>query len=337
MIPDFSPHEATFLLYPERKDVWRKNALPIQDTITSLANLISEFEQVYLGYEIPVTQRLASGVKTVEMQYNDVWARDTGLIPVESGKGVRFLFNAWGGEDGLYDDWRKDLTVARRMADILGAEIIESELTLEGGNLTSDGRGTLIAVKPTLCGKNRNPRFSEEKIEKLLLEALCVKRIIWLPEGLKYDETGGHVDNLCAFADERTIFLAWTEDKNNPQYEVVNDAYKILSEAKSSDGGKYEIIKVPLPGAFARTAEDCEGLEYSDGSKNRPIGEIIQPSYINFAFVNGGVIVPQFGDKNDERALSLFKRFFKDRRVLPFASREIVLGGGGIHCLTKNF
>lgn len=334
MNADFSRHKATFLLYPSRKDVWRKQALPIRESIVGLANVISRFERVYLGYDVAVTQRVESGVVLEKMQYNDVWTRDTGLIRVKE-KGVLFRFNAWGGE--LYSDWSKDLTVAPRMAEILGVPYVESELTLEGGNLASDGRGTLISVKPTVCGDNRNPGFSQSQIEELLKTALDVQNIVWLPTGLKYDETGGHVDNLCAFADEKTVFLAWTDDKDNPQYDVVHTAYDVLSVATNTDGRRYDIAKIPLPDIFTRTDDDCDGLENTGSGKERPYGEPIQPSYINFVFVNGGVIVPQFGDRNDLRVYEIFKNFFSDRSVLPFDSREVVLGGGGIHCLTKNF
>ncbi len=47
--------------------------------------------------------------------------------------------------------------------------------------------------------------------------------------------------------------------------------------------------------------------------------------------------MPQFEDKNDKKVLKIFEGFFLNSKVLPFAAREIVLGGGGIHCLTKNF
>ncbi len=334
MNADFSQHKATFLLYPSRRDVWRKNAVPIRESIVNLANMISSFEPVYLGYDIPITQVINENVVPVKMQYNDVWIRDTGLIPVNNG-GVNFLFNAWGGE--LYSDWEKDLTVASKMAEILKVPYSKCDLTLEGGNLATDGNGTLIAIKPTICGTNRNPQFSIQQIEERLKKILDIQNIIWLPEGLQYDETGGHVDNLCAFADSHSIFLAWTDDLNNPQYNIVRKVFNILSSAKNVNGDKFNIIKIPLPTIFTRSEDDCDGLEYNTNSKERLLGEKIQPSYINFVFVNGGVIVPQFEDKNDKKVLKIFEGFFLNSKVLPFAAREIVLGGGGIHCLTKNF
>ena len=46
------------------------------------------------------------------------------------------------------------------------------------------------------------------------------------------------------------------------------------------------------------------------------------------------VIVPQFGIPDDKKALAIFKEIFKDKEVVGVQSREILLGGGNIHCVT---
>jgi agmatine deiminase len=269
------------------------------------------------------------------MFYNDIWVRDCGLIPTESGY-TAFNFNAWGGSEGLYDDWSLDVTVCDQMSKILDVGYKKSCITLEGGNLTGDGEGTLILIENCVVNNNRNPDLSLEQIESYLKKDLDVSKIIWLKHGLVYDETGGHVDNLCAFVKPASVFLAWTDDEKNVQYDVVREAYEILSREVDAKGRKLNIVKIPLPEIFYRSDDDCVGLVLRDGSKKRLKGEPIQPSYINFIFVNGGVVVPQFGDKNDLPVLNIFKKFFDDRKVVAFNAREIVLGGGGLHCITKN-
>jgi len=204
---------------------------------------------------------------------------------------------------------------------------------MEGGNLISDGNGTLVAIKESVQKRNHLPLG---EIEKELKQILKIEQIIWIKQGLVYDETGGHIDNLCVFADANTILLSWTDDKDNPQYSIVNKAFEILEQAKDINGNPYKIIKIPTPDIFYRTEEDCIGIELRDNSKQRLVGEPIQASYINFIFVNGAVIVPQFGLKQDREALDVFKSVFISKRVIPFDAREIVLGGGGIHCISRN-
>jgi agmatine deiminase len=264
------------------------------------------------------------------MEYDDIWVRDTGGVPVGEDELATFGFDAWGG---LYGSVTKDLTVAETIARQCGLTPKKCGIVAEGGNLVSDGNGMLLAIKESV--EARSPRPLEE-IENELKRVLSVNRIIWLERGLVYDETGGHVDNLCVFADRNTVLLSWTDDKTNPQYPVVKETLEVLEQAKDADGKAYKIVKIPIPDIFCRTEEDCDGIELRDDSKNRLVGEPIQASYINFVFANGAVIVPQFGLKQDGEALEVFKGIFSGRKVIPFEAREIVLGGGGIHCVSRN-
>lgn len=332
MKADFEGHNCTILLYPERKDVWRKGAQPIKDTVENLAELIAKFESVFLGYSENNMPRVKSNkdLKLFNIEYNDIWIRDTGPVPIGNNEAAIFKFNAWGG---LYSNFEKDLTVAENIGQLCNVKTTKNNLVLEGGNLSCDGNGTLIAVKE--CIQKQNP-IPLENIEEELKRVLKINQIIWLEQGLVYDETGGHIDNLCVFADKNTILLSWTDDIMNPQYQIIKQAYEILVNAKDTDGNKYNIVKVPIPDIFYRTEEDCEEIELRSDSKNRVVGESIQASYINFAFANDKVIVPQFGLKQDHDVLNIFKEIFGSKSVIPFNAREIVLGGGGIHCITRN-
>ncbi len=337
MKADFAFHDGTLLLYPTRKDVWRKGAKPIAELVVNLAQLLSRYEPTVLGLlpELDKNriQAICQDVRIEPMLYDDIWTRDSGAVPTERGF-VKFGFNAWGGDEGLYGSWELDSTLPEQMSRLLGKELSLSPLTLEGGNLLTDGDGTLICIKDSILNDNRNPGIALNEIEELLKSALGVKRIIWIDEGLAYDETGGHVDNLCAFADKDTLMIAWTDDTESPQYPIVR---RVLAAIEAAPGKKYRIVKLPLPAQFVRTEDDCEGLEYPDGSKPRLPGEIIQPSYVNFIFANGAIIVPTFDDGADNSAMDVFKRTFPEREVIPFPAREIVLGGGGLHCITKNY
>ncbi len=341
MKADFSAHEGTLLLYPTRRDVWREGAVPIAETVVALSRLIATYEPVILG-ALPeldhgaIVAGAGDGVRVCPMQYDDIWARDVGAVPCADAL-VKFGFNAWGGDEGLYNSWDKDSTVPEQMAALLNKPLRHAPLTLEGGNLLTNGAGTLIAIRQTVCNDNRNKGLDAPAAEAALRRALGVERVIWIEQGLAFDETGGHIDNLCAFADPTTILLAWTDEKESPQYDIVRAAYDTLAQARGAQGERFEIVKVPLPRAFRRTVEDCEGLLLVPGSKERALGEWIQPSYINFIFANGAVILPEFGEDTDSTVRALLTRVFPDRAIRTIPAREIVLGGGGLHCITKNY
>jgi agmatine deiminase len=49
-------------------------------------------------------------------------------------------------------------------------------------------------------------------------------------------------------------------------------------------------------------------------------------------------LVPQFGGENEEsdrRAVEILQDLCPDREVIPIPARNILLGGGNIHCITQ--
>jgi agmatine deiminase len=59
-------------------------------------------------------------------------------------------------------------------------------------------------------------------------------------------------------------------------------------------------------------------------------------SYINFYISNKAIIMPQFGvEKADAQARETLQELFPERSVVGVPSREILLGGGNIHCITQ--
>ena len=71
------------------------------------------------------------------------------------------------------------------------------------------------------------------------------------------------------------------------------------------------------------------------GSRPRPAGERLAASYANFYLCNGGVIVPLLDSRTDAAAMRRLRRIFPEREVVGVPSREILLGGGNIHCITQ--
>ncbi len=84
--------------------------------------------------------------------------------------------------------------------------------------------------------------------------------------------------------------------------------------------------------------EEVNAISKVDGDNyaSRYVGQVIPASYINFYIFNGGVIIPGFNHpESDQRALKTITKLFPSRRVIQIQSRDVVLGGGGIHCITQ--
>ena len=83
------------------------------------------------------------------------------------------------------------------------------------------------------------------------------------------------------------------------------------------------------------TQEDVDGFVFEEGEDEREAGERMAASYVNFYISNGGIILPQFGDENDKRAVEILQKCFPERRIYPIDARAIIVGGGNIHCITQ--
>jgi agmatine deiminase len=83
------------------------------------------------------------------------------------------------------------------------------------------------------------------------------------------------------------------------------------------------------------TEAESKGLDSSDGAKPRKPGDRLAGSYINFYMANGGIVMPLFDDPHDAAARQTLQTLFPDRAVVGVRSREILLGGGNIHCITQ--
>lgn len=344
MPAEFAPHSGCWMLWPERPDNWRAGAQPAQRAFVEVATAISQFEPVTMGvsaaqYEFARTQ-LPPQVRTVEISHNDSWMRDVGPTFVKHKKGTKrgvdWRFNAWGGlQGGLYFPWDQDDLVAQKVLEIEGADRYRAPLINEGGAIHVDGQGTALVTEECLLNPNRNPDLDRTQIERHLCSYLGVQAVIWLGKGVIDDETSGHVDNLACFVKPGVVALTWTDNKRDPQYAVSRDALERLSAARDARGRRISVVKLSMPGPLSYTAEEAAGVLARDHIKPRLAGMRLAASYVNFYIANGGIIMPLLDPRTDKAAAAQLRRAFPGRRVVGVAAREILLGGGNIHCITQ--
>jgi len=341
---EFEPHQGTWMLWPERPDNWRWGAKPAQAAFVEVARAISAFEPVTMcvsaGQFLNARHLLPDAVRVVEMSSNDAWVRDCGptFVISEEGevRGVDWMFNAWGGvESGLYFPWDQDDLVGHKILEIEGVARYAPPMVLEGGSIEVDGEGTLVTTRECLLNHDRNPDLSQAEIEARLAAHLGVRKIIWLDQGVYNDETEGHVDNLVRFVRPGVVLLDWTYDTTDPQYPISLDAFERLSRATDARGRPLQVIKLPQPGPLFMTEEESRGVDVIEGTQPRQAGLRLAASYVNFYCCNGAVIMPLLDERTDVAAAGILQRAFPDRKIVGVAAREILLGGGDVHCITQ--
>lgn len=356
---EYEEHFGTLMIWPVRPGSWGKDPARAQDAFIEIFKTILESEDLYVLFNRDTDSRVIDSVRNrvgaanftfhpLLMDTDDSWARDTGptfiIEESESGatrKGVDWGFNAWGGDfDGLYADYDKDGEVARSFCETIGSKSIDDRgFILEGGSIHSDGEGTLMVTESCLLSEGRNPSMTKEQIEEHLLKMLGAFKVLWLPRGIYNDETNEHVDNVCAFVAPSEVVLAWTDNENDPQYELSKECLEYLEGQTDAKGRKIKVHKLPIPDVpVTVTEDDLKNLVFEEGEDQREVGERLAASYVNFYFSNNAILLPQFGGENEEsdrRAVRIMESIAGKRKVVPIYARDILTGGGNIHCITQ--
>ncbi len=369
MPPEWVQHRRCWMLWPVNPSNWRLNAIPAQKTFLRIVWSISLFEPVKVGVapihladaqnklqlfleEVKSEKgnKESKGIEFVCLESDDLWMRDVGPTFVyhfphsdDSKKemiGIDWQFNGWGG---LTTDLTHDHEVAREVCCYSGVPSLNTEgFVLEGGSIHTDGEGTILTTEECLLNVNRNPQLSKSQIEEYLLRYLGGQKVIWLPRGLAGDhDTDGHIDNICCFTKPGQVLLAWSDDETDLQYEICREAMNVFANEVDAQGRQIEVVKIPVPPLPLRTIEECEGLvDMASDKKNdeglfRAPGSRLAASYVNFYLANDGVVAPSYHPDTDVIAKETLERVFPGRNVILVPGREILLGGGNIHCITQ--
>jgi agmatine deiminase len=345
MPAEFEPHDGCYLVWPERTDTWRLGGKPAQVAFAAVATAIATSEPVTVLASSRQWEHARSvlppEVRVLELTTDDAWVRDTGPTFVVDAarsqrRGVDWRFNAWGGlEGGLFFPWANDDLVAAKLCEVSGADRYRAPLVLEGGSIHVDGQGTCLTTEECLLHPNRNPELTKAEIEAHLRAYLGVEQVLWLPRGVPFDETNGHVDNLACFSAPGRVLLTWTDDPSDPLCAVSHQARRLLESSVDALGRAVEVVPVPAPSLSPMTAEESAGIDRALGAKPRAGGDPLAASYVNSYIGNDIVVFPLIDPRADDRVRELLTREFPGRRAVGIPAREILLGGGGIHCITQ--
>jgi agmatine deiminase len=326
MPAEWERHERTLMCWPCREYSWGHTLEQGRQEFAAVANAIAAFEPVTMVAKtteqaLQARGMVAGNVDVVVRPMDGSWLRDNGPLFVTDGQSRRarhFRFNAWGERHAARD---RDARLGRTLAEDLGDAVDFIDVVLEGGAISVDGAGTLVAPEGCVMHETRNWHLSRDQVEAQIKTALGLHRIIWLGQGLAEDQqrdparmyygTDGHADLFFAFiGPNRALML-------NPAENDPNAANLASSRATLRAAG-IEIVDFPYMSGFVDE------------------GNWIIAPYMNFYFCNGAVIVPVAGEEPDKdaEALAFLGRLFPDRQVVRVNLRAGPRQGGAVHCMT---
>lgn len=313
---EWQTHQYTWMIWPKRVAIW-ENFDEAQSTYADIANCISEHEPVKMliaSEHVKKAKRLlSSSIQLLIAEMDDSWARD--VLPIflledQQLVASNWRFNAWGEK---YTPYSLDAELSRWLCRTMAYRSENMPLVLEGGSVHSNGMGCLMTTEECLLDPNRNPNYTQAEIEQILCDAFSATQIVWLPHGLDGDiDTDGHVDNVACFVDPNLVLLQSCHDRqdNNHQRFVRN------LDVVNSMGFDTCLIEQP------------PRIEHRS--------QRLAASYINFYSLNDAIVMPRFGcRKQDDAAYHTIQSLYCDRMVYQIDARPLIIGGGGIHCITK--
>jgi agmatine deiminase len=328
MPAEWEPHAATWLSWPRREGISFPESFDrVLPALRVMVEALTESEQVCInvcnGAHEAEARSVLRGLPVERITFyriptNEPWCRDHGPIFLTRHRDPKLAvvdwdYNAWGNK---YPPFDLDEVVPTRVAEMLRVPAFYPRMILEGGSIEVNGAGALLTTESCLLNENRNPKLSREQIEECLRDYLGVRRILWLGDGIAGDDTDGHIDDLVRFVSERTVIAVVEEDRDDENYEPLQENLERLHQMKIGKAS-IEIVTFPMPKKIVR-----EGVR-------------LPASYANFYIANSCVLVPTFADSADEDALSILRGCFPHRRVIGIDCRELIWGLGTFHCLTQ--
>ena len=143
------------------------------------------------------------------------------------------------------------------------------------------------------------------------------------------------MDNFCCYVRPGEVLLSWCDDQADPNYSRCREALAVLERETDARGRTFKVHRIVTPGPLFASEDECRDVDACLGTQPRRAGERLAASYVNFLIVNGGIIAPTFGVPEDAEALRTLQACFPEHEVVQVPGREILLGGGNIHCITQ--
>lgn len=335
MPAEWIPHDSVWLAWPSDASLWEDMLEPAQKEFIGLCEGIADRdpathqfrgeklnilvhpdfpEQILLAQEklshLPVTFH--------RIGFGDIWLRDTAPLFLQNGNGdiqtQSMSFNGWGNKYNLPYDKAVSLAIAAAS----GYKGKSMPWIAEGGALEFDGDGTCLTSKQCLLCENRNPELSQSDIERIICEHFGVEKVLWVTDGLINDHTDGHIDTIARFVAPGKVLLMKPTGEDDPNTAILNKLIDELTDVTDAQGRKIELGLIPSPGKVVD--ED---------------GEVMAASYLNFYIGNSAVVVPTYGQPQDDKAVKAIAKYFPNHNVIGTSAKAILTGGGTFHCITQ--
>ncbi len=310
----WEPMETVLLTWPSvYPPLWEQHAQMIEAIapVSTVSILVTNPMWAKAAY-LFLNQRGKADLRRVRFLHlptDDIWVRDYGPVIAQNEKGEQVCVKLVFDPLPSYPQ-QQDNAMPLRWAAHEEIPVRHLDLHLEGGNIWSDGRGTLIMASQIF---HSNPGLTQTKLLDQLHSVFDFSKLIITPR-LEREETG-HVDLLVKLAGAETVLVSRASSPNRAS---LHQTAEIFRRSTNASGQPYRVFELPNPPLYLNWGV-------------YPVWR----TYTNSLTINGRVLVPVFGIPSDAEALAIYRQAMPDFEIIPIDCAPGANGGGAVHCLTK--
>tara|TARA_B100000945_G_scaffold298365_1_gene278137 strand:- start:6 stop:1058 length:1053 start_codon:yes stop_codon:yes gene_type:complete len=335
MPAEWETQNSTWIAWPHNKEDWPGKFNEIPWVFAKIITILSKVQSVNIlvkdksdkkkvVFFLNILGAKLKNIKLIICKTDRSWTRDFLPIFLKDKKNRNIIsnweFNGWAKYKNFKNDNRAYLKVKKlKKIKVIKPKHLKKKIVLEGGSIDVNGAGLILTTKQCLLSKvqQRNKGLKINDYHQIFKRFFSVRRVIWLNKGIYGDDTHGHIDDIARFVSKSKIFIAKENNKKDKNFKNLNQNIQIIKEFKKVNKEKLKIIYLPMPKP-----------KFIDGIR-------VPASYLNFYIANKLVLVPIFDDLNDRVVIKIFKKHFKNRKIVPINCSVLVWGLGTIHCLTQ--
>lgn len=258
----------------------------------------------------------ANSLQFLELPAWGMWVRDFGPKFLRNKIGglttVDFAYLDRPATDGTIRP--NDDKIPQRLAELFRTTVLSAPLSMEGGNLLTNGQGICISTSQ-LVVENSHRNYGLQDVARILRDYFGQEQWIYL-DHLPPDATR-HADTFVMFTAPDTVVVGSCDPKQDAASAAVMDKAAQQLAAIQFAGKPLRVVRIPMTlkgDAFMRT-------------------------YTNVVFANGTLLVPQYADVDsamNEQALKIYRETMPGWEVVGIQCLSVAQKGGSLHCITCN-
>jgi agmatine/peptidylarginine deiminase len=232
---------------------------------------------------------------------NSVWIRDYGP----------WFIREEGNSEGIVDfEYNRPRPQDDIIPQLIGSDwsmpVYGSPLEHPGGNFMTDGLGTGFASDLIY---DENPGYSPAEIDSLMLAYSGLDQFIVMQQ--IYYEYTGHIDLWTKCLND-TLIMVGEYASGHANHNLLNQHAEYLKNQTNREGRPYRVVRMPMPWSTSSAP----------------------PSYLNSLIVNNKVLVPLWGEAEDDTSLIIYQNAMPDHEIVGIDCSSMASSGGAIHCIT---